>query len=47
MLSKGVTLLAFGNAAPHVLSAITSITSLDNGIQLALGDLFGSDFFMN
>ena len=39
---NGVTLLAFGNGAPDIFSAIAAITSSRNGeAGLAIGALFG------
>ena len=37
----GVTFLAFGNGAPDIFSVYSSINNAKNGIQLALGALFG------
>eukprot|EP00056_Hartaetosiga_gracilis_P005052 m.80796 g.80796 ORF g.80796 m.80796 type:complete len:729 (-) comp12032_c0_seq5:116-2302(-) len=42
----GVTFLAFGNGAPDIFSVYSSINNADNGVQLALGELFGSGIFV-
>eukprot|EP00042_Codosiga_hollandica_P057154 m.840477 g.840477 ORF g.840477 m.840477 type:complete len:624 (-) comp59512_c1_seq2:198-2069(-) len=42
----GVTFLALGNGAPDIFSVFTSVNSVKNGIQLALGELFGSGLFV-
>jgi len=37
----GVTFLALGNGAPDIFSVYSAIANTDDGIKLALGELFG------
>eukprot|EP00049_Salpingoeca_infusionum_P006060 m.100790 g.100790 ORF g.100790 m.100790 type:complete len:697 (-) comp13183_c0_seq3:4403-6493(-) len=42
----GVTFLALGNGAPDMFSVYSSINNVQDGIQLALGALFGAGMFV-
>ncbi|EGD75575.1 hypothetical protein PTSG_06644 [Salpingoeca rosetta] len=42
----GVTFLAFGNGAPDIFSVYSSINNAKNGVQLAVGALFGAGTFV-
>ncbi|EDQ90217.1 uncharacterized protein MONBRDRAFT_31967 [Monosiga brevicollis MX1] len=42
----GVTFLALGNGAPDIFSVYSSINNVQNGAQLALGELFGAGTFV-
>eukprot|EP01016_Furgasonia_blochmanni_P022928 TRINITY_DN2488_c0_g1_i1.p1 TRINITY_DN2488_c0_g1~~TRINITY_DN2488_c0_g1_i1.p1 ORF type:complete len:637 (-),score=128.87 TRINITY_DN2488_c0_g1_i1:236-2146(-) len=42
----GVTLLAFANGAPDVISSISAGNTEEGGVSLALGALFGSGLFV-
>lgn len=42
----GVTLLALGNGAPDVITAIVAGGSDDGGISLVIGSIFGGGLFV-
>jgi len=42
----GVTLLAFGNGAPDVLTAVLAGGDGDDGISLTIGSIFGAGTFV-
>jgi len=42
----GVTFLALGNGAPDIFSVYSAIVNTDDGIKLALGELFGAGTFV-
>lgn len=42
----GVTLLAFGNGAPDVITAIVAGNSGDDAMNIAIGSIFGAGLFV-